>query len=394
MNSSRPVTPCAQARSQWRSAPLAAWALTCAALLTACSSGPKTPEPQPLAPITAEIPVRQVWTARVGAANEQTPAFALHVSGETVLAASPDGTVAQIDAFSGQDIWRVQLGVGLLTGAGSDGRLSAVVAQGNQLIVLGEAGRELWRTQLAAATWTAPLVAGERVFVLGGDRTIVAYDARNGARLWTQRGQGEPLVLRQSAVLTNLGNTLLAGIGARLTALDPDSGVVLWEVPMAAARGTNDVERMVDLVAPATRNSDGLVCARAFEASVACADAKRGRIVWRQQDRGHTGLAADDQFVFSVRSDGTIQAFARQDGTRAWSVDALQWRQLSAPLLLGRSIIVGDNAGNVHMLARDGSRFINRFMTDTSGIATTPVAAANTLIVQTRAGAIYGFRPE
>lgn len=394
MNPSCPPTTCTAARRQWRSAPVAALAIACATWLAACSSKPTTPEPAPLPAHSAEIPVGQVWTNRVGAQSEQASTLPLFVTGDAVLVASADGTLARLDAATGRDVWRTHFPGGLLTGAGTDGSVAAVVTQGNQLVVLGEGGHELWRTTLAAATWTTPLVAGQRVFVLGGDRTVSAFDAHNGARLWTYRGTGDALVLRHSGVLMSFGNTLLAGVAGRLLAIHPDNGAVLWETPMAASRGTNDVERMVDLIAPATRSADGLICARAFEASVTCADARRGQVLWRHNDRGHTGLAADEQFIFGVRTDGSIQAFARRDGTRAWSTSALQWRHVSAPLVLGRSVVVGDNAGNVHLIARDDGRFLNRLSTDASGIATAPVAAANTLIVQTRAGAVYGFRPD
>ena len=84
----------------------------------------------------------------------------------------------------------------------------------------------------------------------------------------------------------------------------------------------------------------------------------------------------------------------RADGARAWSYDRLQYRKLTAPLLLGRSVVVGDDAGWVHLLSRDDGQPLNRFGTDNSGIAATPVVAANTLVVVTRNGAVYGFRPD
>ena len=59
-----------------------------------------------------------------------------------------------------------------------------------------------------AQAYTAPLVAGERVFVLAADRSLAAYDAATGQRLWRQQRQGEPLVLRQPGVLMAVGDTL------------------------------------------------------------------------------------------------------------------------------------------------------------------------------------------
>ena len=60
----------------------------------------------------------------------------------------------------------------------------------------------------------------------------------------------------------------------------------------------------------------------------------------------------------------------------------------------GAGVGTDDDAGWVHLLSRDDGQPLNRFGTDNSGIAATPVAAANTLVVVTRNGAVYGFRPD
>ena len=62
-------------------------------------------------------------------------------------------------------------------------------------------GRELWRQRMAAPSYTAPLVAGGRVFVLGADRSVSAYDGQSGRRLWNQTRTGEALVLDRKSVV-------------------------------------------------------------------------------------------------------------------------------------------------------------------------------------------------
>jgi outer membrane protein assembly factor BamB len=47
------------------------------------------------------------------------------------------------------------------------------------------AGREFWRKRVPSSVVTPPLVAGERVFVMGVDRAVHAFDAIDGRRLWT-----------------------------------------------------------------------------------------------------------------------------------------------------------------------------------------------------------------
>lgn len=50
--------------------------------------------------------------------------------------------------------------------------------------------------------------------------------------------------------------------------------------------------------------------------------------------------------------------------------------------------------GWVHFLSREDGSPLNRVSTDESGIPVEPVAVADTLVVVTRKGNIYGFRPD
>ena len=91
---------------------------------------------------------------------------------------------------------------------------------------------------------------------------------------------------------------------------------------------------------------------------------------------------------------GVLQISEAESGERAWVTDKLQYRGLSAPLALGRSVVVGDNTGLVHMLSREDGSPLNRLSTDGSPIVAAPVVAGNTLVVVTRNGGIYGFVPQ
>ena len=97
-----------------------------------------------------------------------------------MVVAASDGTVVTLDAVSGRELGRASAGAELSAGVGSDGRITAVVTRANQVVAL-EGGRELWRQRLPTQSYTAPLVAGGRVFVLGADRSLTALDGRSGA---------------------------------------------------------------------------------------------------------------------------------------------------------------------------------------------------------------------
>ncbi len=357
--------------------------------LAACSGGGKRPQPADLGANTPLMGVKQVWTNRVG----EVPAGATPaVVGNSVVFAAADGTVAAVDAQTGRDQWRASLGIALVTGAGSDGKFSAVVSRSNEVITL-QAGKELWRAKLPAQVYTAPLVAGERVFVLAADRSVSAFDAATGAKLWQQQRPGEPLVLKQPGSLLAVGDTLVVGLSGRLVGLNPNNGSIRWDAPIASPRGTNDVERLVDLVGRTSRVGD-VVCARAFQAAVGCVNTARGSLLWTRPANGAEGVHGDDKLVFGTESDGKLIAWRRADGERMWTNERLLHRSLSAPLVVGRSIVIGDGTGVVHMLSREDGSPLNRLNTDNSGVAASPVLAGDTLVVLTRNGGIFGFVPE
>lgn len=371
-------------------------AIALAAGLAGCSMMPsifggasEKPKPAELPPNAALIAVRPAWTARVGEVNLP---LSVNVSGGTVALASSDGTVAVIDAATGRDLWRASAGGPLAAGVGSDGKLVAVVSRANELVALS-AGKAAWRQKMAAVSYTAPFVAGGRVFTLTADRAVTAFDGQTGYKLWTQQRAGEPLVLRHAGVMLAVGDTLVVGLSGRMVGLNPLNGSVRWEAPLATPRGINDVERLVDLVGGVSRVGD-TVCARAFQASVGCVNAVRGAVLWTKPANGAEGVHGDDRLVFGTEADGKVLAWRRDTGDRVWASDRLQFRGLTAPLALGRSVVVGDSTGLVHLLSREDGTLLNRLTTDGSAVVAAPVVAGNTLVVVTRSGGVYGFVPE
>lgn len=364
-------------------------AIVSIAVLAGCFGGGNKIKPAELPPVTALVGAHQSWSARVGPVDFPLD---VNVSGAGLAVASSDGTVAVLNAQTGRDVWRLALNTPIAAGVGSDGKVVAVVTRANELVALQD-GRELWRQKLNAQVFTAPFVAGARVFVLAADRSVNAFDGQTGRKLWVQQRPSEPLVLRQSGVMLAVGDTLVLGLAGRLAGLNPANGSVRWEVPIASPRGINDVERLVDLVGHVSRDGD-TVCARAFQASIGCVNAVRGSLLWSKTANGAQGIHGDDRLLFGTEADGTVVAWRRSDGERAWSTDRLRFRSLTAPLVIGRSVAVGDFTGFIHLLSRDDGSLLNRLPTDGSAIAAAPVLAGNTLVAVTHNGGVYGFQPE
>ena len=350
------------------------------------------PEPMKLELATPMIAGRQVWNSTVG--GVQFP-LAVTVREGAFIVAGSDGLVLALDAQTGGERWRGQAGATLSAGVGSDGRLAAVVTVDNELVVL-EQGVKTWSTRLASRTTTAPLVAGERVFVLGVDRVVHAFDAIDGRRLWTQQRPGEALTLAQPGVLAAFKNTLVAGLGAQLLGLDPSNGSVRWDVAITSPRGTNEVERLNDLVGPLLRVADSL-CARAFQTAVGCVDisgADRANLRWSRVVGGQKAVGGDADFIFGADGSDRLSAWKAGVGELAWTNERLLYRQLSAPLSTGKTVVFGDLEGQVHFLDRETGKTLLRLATDGSPVVSQPVLSGTTMLVVTRNGGLFAFRPE
>jgi len=365
-------------------------AIVLAASLAACSSGPAKPKPAELPPNVAVLGVREAWNVRIPAVRFP---LQVDVSGDTVTVAGADGTVVAIDARSGTESWRASAGAALTAGVGSDGAIAAVVTVNNELVAL-QGGKVIWKQKLPSETYTAPLVAGRRVFVQTADRSTSAWDGQSGRRLWSQqRAATDALVLKKPGVLFALGDTLVTGIGGRLVGMNPNNGISRWESPIAAPRGTNDVERLVDLTGSVSRVGDS-VCARAYYATVGCVDTSRGALAWSRPAVSAEGVSGDERFVYGTESNGNLMAWRRDNGAPAWTSERLKYRTLTAPLAVGRAVIVGDGTGLVHFVSREDGAPLNRLSPDGSAIAAAPVVSGNTVVVVTANGGVFGYRPD
>lgn len=361
------------------------------ALLAGCSvfNSSNAPKPAALEAITPAIAGRQVWSASVG--SVQFP-LAITARKDQFFVAGSDGAVLALQASTGAQLWRAEVGERLSAGVGSDGRFAAVVTRGNEVVLL-DAGKLLWRKTLKTPVTTAPLVAGERVFVMTVDRVVHAFDALDGRRLWELRRPGDALTLAQAGVLTSFQDTLVVGQGARMAGVDSLKGTVLWEASVANPRGTNEVERLADLVAPSVRTGD-LVCARAFQSAVGCVSADRGTALWSRNVGGTQGVGGDAQLIVAADGSDRITAWATRNGDVQWTAEQFMHRKLSAPLVQGPTIVFGDFEGQLHFISRENGKTQLRLPTDGSPIVGAPVLSGTTLLVATRNGGLFAFRPE
>jgi hypothetical protein len=64
------------------------------------------------------------------------------------------------------------------------------------------------------------------------------------------------------------------------------------------------------------------------------------------------------------------------------------------PLAWNRALVLGDQDGWVHFLSKQDGQTMARVATDGTAIVGKPAWTGQTLVVVTRTGGVFGFRPE
>ena len=354
-------------------------------------SVPKNP-PVALVDIKPTLAVRNVWSTSVGAAGVST--FSPAVTGDSIFAAAQDGTVVRLDAASGRPAWRINAGVKLTAGVGSDGTTVAVAGEKGLLMVFDASGSLRWKAQTSSEVLSAPAVGQGFVVVRSQDNRIVGFDAITGERRWIVQRTAPPLTLRAApGILLAAPNAYVALPGGKLLAITLATGAPRWEVSVGEPRGATELERIVDTSGmPVMIGRE--VCTVSFQGRAMCFDATTGTTAWAKDLSSEVGLGADERFLFAADAKGAVSALTREAGASVWKNAQLAHRRLTAPASVGRAVAVGDYQGYVHFLGREDGAMLARIATDGSPITAAPVLSGTNLIVQTHAGAVAALSAE
>lgn len=366
------------------------------ATLAACGSwNPfgKAPANAPVALVDfkATMSPKLSWSYSIGRSGAAafSPAFAA----DSVFVAAADGSLARLNAADGKQIWRINAGSGLTAGVGSDGETVAVVGNKGVLMVFDGSGKLRWKEQLPSEALSAPAVGDGNVVVRSGDNRVLAFDVLTGAKRWTALRTVPALILRGApGLLIDSGTVYVGQPGGKLLALSSINGGARWESVVGESRGATELERVSDVVGhPVVAEHE--ICASSYQGRLGCFDIGTGVVRWNKELSSQVGPAMDQRFVFAVDTKGVISAFAREAGQSVWRNEKLSYRDLSAPLSIGRAVAVGDYKGYIHFLSREDGSFLAR-MEVGSPLVGAPLVAAGKAVFQTQAGNVVAIATE
>jgi outer membrane protein assembly factor BamB len=250
-----------------------------------------------------------------GPAPQENPALAWRFDSGSEILASPiiaDGIVYvtnragflyAIDAATGEQLWRVEVGPYVLrtTPTWHDGALYLVA--GFDAISLDAAtGEERWRETIRYAGTASPTVSDDAMFVVSQEGLLYALDITDGAELWRISTDG----ISFGSPAASSGRLVVATDRGIVVGLNPETGRASWrrdfDVPIyTTAAITGDTVWIV--------TTDGVI--RGL-------DLDNGGDQTNVTTNSDLSVTADGGVVFAPSDDGGIYAIEGESGNVDW----------------------------------------------------------------------------
>ena len=372
-------------------------------MLTACSG--KVPDwlisddlvlpPAELIDFEAEFEPEVVWSKDVGAGakNEYSELRALLQNGN-LIAVDQNGEVNSYDGLTGQLNWQIELEVPVVAGPGGGEGLILVGTQEGEVIALNENNGEfIWRIRLTSEVLTPPRAALGVVIARTSDGRMSGLSVSDGEELWNYQRSVPLLSLRGAGPPALIDDKAIVGYAnGKLVALSISDGKVIWEQSVAVSRGRTEIDRLVDIDSELVIKGNR-VYAVAYHGNLAALDVGTGRLLWKREMSSRAGIDVSENEAVYV-SDENNYVWAIQDGSGSglWRQTELLRRNITAPVIVGEYVIVGDLDGYIHWVSREDGRFVARMRLSNDAIRSKPVIGDGLVYISAIDGTVAAIR--
>jgi outer membrane protein assembly factor BamB len=309
--------------------------------------------------------------------------------------------VAAYDVESGRELWTLAWPSRFAELADRDGpratpvwdegRVYALGAAGDLVVVDAANGTELWRRDIlkesraSNLTWgvaASPLVVGDLVVTMPGgpdDHCVVAYDKITGEKRWHALSDQASYASPVSVTLAGRPAVLVV-TATRVVGLDPASGALLWERGWATDMGINVAQPVVlddhrfmvsagyghgAMLVEVERDGDGLAARKVWETTrlknklsssivhdghfygldegiLVCLDAETGDMRWKSGRYGHGQLllAEGKLIVLTERGELALVEATPSEFVEHVKFPALEGRTWNSPALAAGILLI------------------------------------------------------
>ena len=365
--------------------------------LTACGSkddDEALSKPLPLEKFEAKTELKLQWATKIGPGQgERYDRLTLGFDSDSVYVANIKGQVSRY-GLKGGLAWSKKLAP-LSAGVGV-GESLALVATSNGIVVAlnSNDGTELWRKDVRGEILAAPQASRGIAIVQTYDGRLIGMSAESGEQIWVYTSDTPVLTLRGTATPVIENGIVYTGFATgKLVAIDITNGDLIWDKPVAIAKGQAEIDRIVDVDASPLVSSNR-VYAASFNGYLFAFLKRDGRPLWRFDISSYREVAEGFKNIYAVDEKGRLFAVDAESGEQRWEQSAMLNRQLSAPVVFGGFLVVADLEGYIHVMSQIDGAIIGRAKVDGSGVRVPMRAVDNLLYVYSNKGKLAAYSLE
>lgn len=338
--------------------------------------------------------LRIIWKEKIGKGSDKRAlALVPAVGGGRVYAANARGRVVALSAGDGREVWRRDTKIRFSGGPEVAGEQLIIGSTDGDLVALSSRdGAQRWRIRLGSEVLSVPRVVEDLVVAHTIDDNVFGIELTDGGERWRFFHPAPVLTLHGSSTPVPAGDGVVVGIsGGRLVYLDTEQGAPFWETLVTRPSGRTELDRIADLDADPVVVGE-VVYVASFNGDLAAIDLLTGDILWRRELSAHAGIAATPEALYITDSDDNLWSAEPTDGAGRWKQDALLYRRVTAPAVLGNRLVVGDLEGWLHLIDRNDGRLLGRVRVAKASINHTPVVANGVVYVYAADGTLAALR--
>jgi len=369
--------------------------ILCFFLLVGCVGlgDDNTPEPTPLTAYPYQFQPLLLWSVATGRGMDEDFLRLRPVIDENkIFVASKSGIVTALELTHGRKLWQKRMKQTITSGPAVANGFVIIVTKKRQAIALSaDSGDILWRALLPNQVLAPPAVGKGHIILKTVDGQIIALALQTGQVLWTYTHGAPLLILRPSSAAQIINNKIVVGFSdGQLVALNLKNGNLLWERTIAFPQGFTATDQLIDIAANPILSCN-VIYVVTYQGQLAAVSLQTGHVLWQRSFSSYSGLAVSHH-LYVTDTEGNIWAFNRITGRLLWKQSYLKHRVLTAPVIFGNSLIVGDKEGYIHWLAlSDGHPLARDLVHDDASIIANPVVRYPIVCILTREGGLSAW---
>jgi outer membrane protein assembly factor BamB len=281
-----------------------------------------------------------------------------------------------------------------------DGKIFVTSGFGVVICMDAKTGKDIWRKDLGMPIVNAPVVNGGRIFVSTHDNHFYALAEADGRQLWDHQGITESAGILASTSAAVAGEFVVVPYtSGEVYALRVQNGQVAWSDVLSHSGHVTALSEVDDIAGRPVIDRN-VVVAVSQSGVMAAINLPSGDRLWSRDIGGvQTPWMAGD-YVYVLDSDSRLICLTRKEGKVRWIHQLPQWENpdrkknllvWSGPVLVSDKLILTSSDGFAEAISPYTGKLMGRVEIPT-GTTIAPVVANDTLYLYTSDAELVALR--